>query len=179
MIGHDRKHTVHMIALQRISIEWDKSHRGAGPGAVRNALPRMEAFAPPGDPAGDWVQIIHYRASWRDQDGWQPIYDRKEEWHRRLPQPYPDNIRVDVAGDIAEVHYVPETVLEGKITRRHLPGVVARLPRGKRFVLRINGVDDISGPRTYREAAIHVAFADEATLDLPLHRELDERKLLY
>ncbi|MEL7691094.1 hypothetical protein [Citromicrobium bathyomarinum] len=168
-----------MIALQRISIEWNKSHRGAGPGAVRNALPRIEAFQPPGDPATDWVQTIRYHGNWREGDGWQPVYDRTVEWHQRMPQPYPDNIRVDIRGDIAEVHYVPETVLEGKITRRHLPGVVARLPKGKRFVLHINGVDDVGGPRRYREATINIAFDEAPTLDLPVYRVLDERKLLY
>ena len=53
------------------------------------------------------------------------------------------------------------------------------LPFGQRVTLRCNSKSDGDHDRWYFEDVVHVGWADTATLDLPVFREIDERAPLY
>ena len=70
---------------------------------------------------------------------------------------------------------------EGSLLELHRAqtGWVARLPFGQRLTFRVNAKADGDHDRWYFEDVLHIGWAEEATLDLPLFREIDERVLLY
>ena len=159
-----------MIALQHIQLFWTKWERGAEDGAIRNRIPRKMPFVPPGDPKLDWVHHLHLRT---DSEG---KYRPREHWLQRLPTSE-DGIVVRMRGNICEVSFAG--ALQGKLHRPHFHGLIAKLPFGQLLTIKINGASDGDHQRFYFEDTFHVAYADTATLDLPLYRLIDERKLLY
>ena len=161
-----------MIAVQHIAIHWTKWDRGPAAGARFKAVPRQLPFAPPGDVVGDWVHHVRYDSQR------EPSYAMREAWSARRPVA-DDGVTIRTVGDVAEVHFAAGHVYQGKVHREHFTGLVARLPFGQRLVIRVNGASDGDHQRYYSEHTIHIGFADTATLDLPLFRDIDERVPLY
>lgn len=161
-----------LILIQHIGIWWGKEDRGAQAGAARNALPRRFAFAPPGPGGRGWIHSIRMDA--RD------AYAPGDKWCE-FSAANSGGIRVEPAGAFAEVSIggggVPLHVQKPK--RPNLNGLIARLPFGQRLVLRVNTAIDGHHQRWYADHTVHIGFAEAATLDLPLFREIDERADLY
>jgi hypothetical protein len=160
-----------VIAFQHILIQWTKDDRNPLDGAARKALPRALPFLPPGDPAGDWRHWIEYRS--RDD------YVAHERWLTGRPEKR-DGIVAIPASNNADIFFYPRQGIHlQKPLRPRLAGLIARLPFGKRLIVRLNTASDGDHQRLYYEHIVHFGFADIATLDLPLHREIDERVVLY
>lgn len=120
----------------------------------------------------NWVHLVRY-----DSRG-DSTYQVRESWEQRMPEGW-DGVRVRPQRNVAEVHFDPQYVPQGKLRRDHFKGIVARLPFGRKLIIRINGVSDGDHQRLYSEHVLHIGFADTATLDLPLFREIDELVALY
>ncbi|MBA4762961.1 hypothetical protein [Sphingomonas sp.] len=158
------------LAIQHVHIHWDKATRGMPGSGVRNALPREIPFDPPRDSERGWYQRIDYQARAR----FVPVTSYGE------------------LGVIEDWQLPLATRMEGKdhlwlrfnIANRapHRPNLdhwIVRLPYGQRVTLRSNSKSDGDHDRWYFEDVVHVGWADTATLDLPVFREIDERALLY
>ena len=137
---------------------------------IRNGLPRELPFDPPHASERGWYQRIDYRA--RD---------------RFVP-----TIRYNALGEIDATLLPLATRMEGhdhlwlrfNVANRapyrpNLGQWIVRLPFGQRVTLRCNSKSDGDHDRWYFEDVVHVGWADTATLDLPVFREIDERALLY
>lgn len=159
-----------MIALQHVSLFWTKWERGAQNGAIRNQIPRKWPFIPPGDPTLDWVHHRHLQTDRRGK------YQPREQWIQRRAQSE-DGIITRIRGDVCEVSFAG--AYQGKLHRPHFHGLIAKLPFGQMVTIQVNGASDGDHQRYYFEDTFHVAFTETATLDLPLYRLIDERKLLY
>lgn len=157
------------IAIQHIRIGWTKHERGPEQGAARNAIPRDAPFRAPGASEKGWYQLLRYDAAedYRRDERWDDLAT-VETW--RLPVAW----RLD--GDHL---WIGLKVFPLK--RRWLQSNrwIVRLPFGQRCVIRLNDKWDGDHQRIYDENHIAVGFAAEASLDLPLFREIDERVLLY
>ncbi|MEG3181034.1 hypothetical protein [Sphingomonas sp. LT1P40] len=75
--------------------------------------------------------------------------------------------------------WIKPRVSSQKPRRLHLEDWIIRLPFGQHAIFHINGASDGRHQRRYEEHRIAIGFAETATLDLPLFREIDERVLLY
>lgn len=161
------------LAIQLVRIAWTKWDRGARPGAIRNRIPRHAPFAPPHDSARGWLHRIdhdalaspHYRRTERmcdlaDLADWElPVQSRFSEGHVWLrPRFY---------------------IQKPNRKAAQLGNWLVRLPFGQRAIIRANTAVDFRRQRNYYEYSLTVGFADTATLDLPLFRDMDERVLLY
>ncbi len=159
----------HRIAIQHIAIHWSKEDRGPEAGAVRNALPREVPFQPPADCETGWLQSIVFDA----QHG----YDRHERWEQ-LDQVM--DWMIPVRTRIKNGHlWIKLNLHLGQPDRPNLADWIVRLPFGQRAAIHVNGKHDARRQRIYREHRLAIGFAETATLDLPLFREIDERVLLY
>jgi hypothetical protein len=169
--GRRREGERNLIAFQHILIQWTKDDRGPEDGAVRKALPRSLPFAPPGDPGGDWQHRIVFRSDdhYIPHERWQPGRPERRDGISVIPSPE----RADI------LFHRRQGIHLQKPSRPGFEGLVARLPFGMRLVIRLNTASDGEHQRLYLEHTIHIGFADVATLDLPLHREMDERVDLY
>lgn len=157
------------LAIQHIHLHWDKAGRGADWGAVRNALPRELPFRAPFDSAPGWFHRIEMlaRNHYRQDEALNEI-GKIEDWR------VPISTRID--GDHLWIKICVSTRWP---PRPHLDGWIARLPFGQRITIRVNSKSDGDHERWYFEDNLHIGWADEATLDLPQFREIDERVLLY
>lgn len=162
-----------MILVQRVLIRWTQADRGAAAGTIRNALPRQFPAHPPSRPAAGWLQQIEMAAAEK--------YALRESWQALEPGRWTDGLVVRLREDRLDVTIDPHAAIAclQKPSRPNLAGTIALLPHGQRLVVRLNGAMDWRGPRTYLDYTLHVAFADSATFDLPLFREIDERVVLY
>lgn len=161
----------HRIAIQFTQIAWTKWARGAPAGTIRNALPREAPFRAPSDSPRGWLHRIEYNAL-KSSD-----YQHREEW---IDLATGDNWRMPVKTRLDGDHLwiMPRVYLQ-KPVRANLQSWMVRLPFGQRAIIRINTAVDGDHQRHYYEYHLTVGFADTATLDLPLFRELDERVPLY
>ncbi|WP_337846286.1 hypothetical protein [Sphingomonas sp.] len=158
------------LAIQHVHIHWDKATRGMPGSGIRNALPREVPFDPPRASDRGWLQRIEYRA----RDGFAPVTSygelgEIEDW--RVP------LATRMEGD--DHLWLRFNVANRAPHRPHLDGWIVRLPFGQRVTLRCNSKSDGDHDRWYFEDVVHVGWADTATLDLPVFREIDERALLY
>lgn len=158
------------LAIQHVHIHWDKATRGMPGAGVRNALPREVPFDPPRSSECGWYQRIDYRA----RDHFVPVtrygeLGETEDW--RVP------LATRLEG--SDHLWLRFNVANRTPHRPHLDGWIVRLPFGQRVTLRCNSKSDGDHDRWYFEDVVHVGWADTATLDLPVFREIDERALLY
>ena len=162
-----------VLAIQPIDTRWSKDERGPEHGRRRKALPDAYPFAPPGDASADWLHRVEHRAS----AGYAP----EVQW-TNLSDPdcasidRPVTTRID--GNHLEIA-LGEMLQFGKVAGPGRRGTMARLPFGKRVTIRLNNVFDGDCQRHYSEHVVHVGFAARATLDLPLFRQVDLRRVLY
>ena len=157
------------IAIQHLQLSYWKKDRGAEAGAMRNALPRIHPFSPPERTGPGWYHSI-MRQSHESYRVHESYWDLATVDRRRLP------IALRADGDFLEIRVVQHG---GKIKRPQLDKPIARLPFGQRVAIHFNNAHDGDHQRSYSEQAIHVGWAGEASLDLPLFREIDLRELLY
>jgi len=161
------------VALQHLEIIWSKESRGTHDGhraAERNAVPRSFAFTPPGESEQGWLQKVGFDSdeAFTPRELWSRIEDADPEF---LP------LRWRRDGDH---HWIGiKNLFLQKPSRPNLQGWFAKLPIGKRLIFRVNTAIDWENVREYREHHIIIGWSEEATLDLPLFREIDERELLY
>ena len=155
-----------LVLIQHVWIRWSKYDRGPGPGARRKALPREFPFEPPGESHLGWSHLVYMNS---DED-----YFPRHRWDEAT-RPTQTQVRVRKQGDFAEIRAHIAT----RQPRRVMEGTICRLPFGQRMILRINERWDYRLQRGYDEHNYIIGYADTATLDLPLFREIDERELLY
>lgn len=157
------------LAIQHFHLHWDKATRGMPGSAVRNALPRALPFRAPYESAAGWVHRIDYSAAenFVPKEAWHDL-DTTDGW--RVP------VSTLIDGDHLKLRF---DVQISQPARPHLTGWVARLPFGQRLTFRVNAKADGDHDRWYFEDVLHIGWAEQATLDLPLFREIDERVLLY
>lgn len=157
------------LAIQHVHLHWDKAGRGAYWGAVRNALPREFPFRAPFDSEPGWFHRIAMlaRNDYRQDEALNAIA-KIDSW--RIP------VTTRIDGDHLRIKIGVTTRWP---LRPHLDGWIARLPFGQRITIRVNAKADGDHERWYFEDTLHIGWAEEATLDLPLFREIDERVLLY
>jgi len=163
------------ISVQLIKIHWDKTHRGSQQGAIRKALPRLLPFAPPPKSSQNLWQSVTFDA----RSG----YKRNTAWHSKpkVPgadwrNPYPVSAKQE--GDFLRLGLGRDLYL-GKMQKKIAGRTLARLPFGKRVAIHFNDVHDGNHQRWYFDYSLNVGFAQTPTLDLPLFREVDLRRLLY
>lgn len=161
------------LAIQLTQIAWTKWDRGAKPGAVRNALPREAPFHAPHDTERGWLHRIDYDAlqssQYRHTDTLRDLAD-VDEWE--MP------VRTRFSED--HIWLRPHLYLQKPHRKAaQLDGWLVRLPFGHRAIIRANTAVDFRRQRNYYEYHLTVGWAETATLDLPLFREVDERVLLY
>ncbi len=137
---------------------------------VRNALPRELPFDPPRASERGWYQRIEYqaRASFVPVTSYGELGEI-EEW--RVPL----SVRMEGQDHL----WMRFRVANRAPYRPNLDKWIVRLPYGQRVTLRSNSKSDGDHDRWYFENVIHVGWADTATLDLPVFREIDERALLF
>lgn len=158
------------LAIQHVHIHWDKAARGMPWSGVRNALPREVPFDPPHASERGWCQRIDYRA----RDRFVPVTSygalgEIEEWRVPLVTRMEGSDHLWLRFNVS--NHTPY--------RPNLDQWIVRLPFGQRVTLRCNSKSDGDHDRWYFEDVVHVGWADTATLDLPVFREIDERALLY
>jgi hypothetical protein len=161
------------LALQHLEIVWSKESRGTHDGhraAERNAVPRSFPFAPPGEAEQGWFQQVTLDSG--DRFAPRVRWTRMEEMDAHyLP------LRWRQDGDF---HWIGRrNLFLQKPKRPNLDQWFAKLPIGKRLVLRVNTAIDWENVREYREHHLIIGWSKAAMLDLPLFREIDERELLY
>ncbi len=158
------------LAIQHVHIHWDKAARGMPWSGVRNALPRELPFDPPRDSERGWVQRIDYKG--RTNFAPTTSYTALGEIDAAL---LPVATRMEGADHL----WLRFNVANQTPYRPNLDQWIVRLPFGQRVTLRSNAKSDGHHDRWYFEDVVHVGWADTATLDLPVFREIDERVLLY
>ena len=158
------------LAIQHVHIHWDKAARGMPWSGVRNALPRELPFDPPRASERGWYQRIEYqaRASFVPVTSYGEL-GTIEDW--RVP------LATRMEG--RDHLWMRFSVVNREPRRPNLDKWIVRLPFGQRVTLRSNSKSDGDHDRWYFEDVFHVGWADSATLDLPVFREIDERALLY
>ncbi len=158
------------LAIQHVHIHWDKATRGMPGSGIRNALPRELPFDPPGERERGWYQRIDYQA----RDRFVPMisYSALGEIDAAL-------LPLATRMEGSDYLWLRFNVANRAPHRPHLDGWIVRLPFGQRVTLRCNSKSDGDHDRWYFEDVVHVGWADTATLDLPVFREIDERALLY
>lgn len=127
-------------------------------------------FDPPRESERGWYQRIDYRA----RANFDPVTSygaigEIDDW--RIP------IATRMEGK--DHLWMRFNVVNRAPRRPNLDDWIVRLPYGHRVTLRSNSKSDGDHDRWYFEDVIHVGWADTATLDLPIFREIDERALLY
>jgi len=164
-----------VVSVQLIKIQWDKTHRGPKHGAIRKALPRFMPFDPPPHPPEDrWHQVVFNALDgYKEHESWRS--KRKGIGNERR-NAYPASVKPE--GEFLRVGLGRDLHL-GKMRKRLVGRTFARLPFGKRVAIHFNDAHDGYHQRLYSEYALHVGYADRPTLDLPLFREIDLRRLLY
>ena len=158
-----------LISIQSIDIRFDKTHRGPRHGALRKALPRAHAFAPPAVSPTGWWHAVTCRA--------EANYAAQSEYHDLAAMPrvrWPVSLKFEDDACLITLNRSP-----GKISVSRRGRSLARLPFGQRLKIVFNDVHDGDHQRLYVEQTLRIAIAEHATLDLPLFREIDLRKLLY
>ncbi|MGV3457806.1 hypothetical protein [Sphingomonas sp.] len=158
------------LAIQHVHIHWDKAARGMPWSAVRNALPREVPFDPPHASARGWYQRIDHegRTNFAPTTSYGEL-GVIEDWRVPLATRMEGSDHLWLRFNVA--NHAPY--------RPNLDQWIVRLPFGQRVTLRCNSKSDGDHDRWYFEDVVHVGWADTATLDLPVFREIDERALLY
>jgi hypothetical protein len=162
------------IAIQLVEVHWSKDERGPEHGRRRKALPDAYPFTPPGDERTDWFHRVSHEAQsdYRAKTTWTDMSDPDER--ERVISP----IKARMDGNHLEIA-LGEMLQYGKLAANARRGILARLPFRKRVIIRLNNVFDGDCQRLYSEHVVHVGFAERVTLDLPLFREVDLRRILY
>jgi hypothetical protein len=137
---------------------------------VRNALPRELPFDPPCAGERGWYQRIDYEA--RDRFVPTTRYSALGEIDAAL---LPLATRMEGSDHL----WLRFNVANHAPYRPNLDQWIVRLPFGQRVTLRCNSKSVGDHDRWYFEDVVHVGWAEAATLDLPVFREIDERALLY
>lgn len=160
-------------AIQHVQLIWSKESRGTHDGhraAERNAVPREFGFAPPGEAEQGWLQKVTLESGDR--------FTPRESWTRieAMDAAYlPLRWRRE-----DDYHWIGlKNLFLQKPKRPNLQQWFARLPIGKRLILRVNTAIDWEGVREYREHHLIIGWSEAGTLDLPLFREIDELELMY
>lgn len=157
------------LAIQHVHIHWDKAARGMPWSGVRNALPREVPFDPPRESERGWYQRIDYQARTNFDPVTYGAIGEIDDW--RIP--------VATRMEGKDHLWMRFSVVNRAPRRPNLDDWIVRLPYGQRVTLRSNSKSDGDHDRWYFEDVIHVGWADTATLDMPVFREIDERALLY
>ncbi len=158
------------LAIQHVHIHWDKAARGMPWSGVRNALPRELPFDPPHDSERGWVHRIDYDG----RTNFAPTTS-----YTALGEIDPALLPVATRMEGTDHLWLRFNVANQTPYRPNLDQWIVRLPFGQRMTLRSNAKSDGHHDRWYFEDVVHVGWADTATLNLPVFREIDERVLLY
>lgn len=158
------------LSIQHVHIHWDKAARGMPGSGIRNALPRELPFDPPHASEQGWYQRIDYRA----RDRFVPTIT-----YRALGEIDVTLLPLATRMEGHDHLWLRFNVANSAPYRPNLDQWIVRLPFGQRVTLRCNSKSDGHHDRWYFEDVVHVGWAETATLDLPVFREIDERALLY
>lgn len=164
-----------MVSVQLIKIHWDKTQRGPHFGAIRKALPRLVPFEPPRQGSPELWHSVTFdgRFGYKHSSNW---FSKTRVGESGWRNPYPISAKQE--GGFLRVGLGRDLYL-GKMREKLVGRTLARIPFGKRVAIHFNDAHDGHHQRLYYEYAINVGFAEKLTLDLPLFREIDMRRLLY
>ncbi|MBX3595616.1 hypothetical protein [Sphingomonas sp.] len=157
------------LAIQHLHLHWTKAGRGPESGTVRNALRRQFPYRAPFDSDPGWLHriVARHQGGYVPTEAWHALRDLDPELVPVRTRMHDDRLDIRIVGQGASAY------------RAGTGGLLARLPFGRRLIVRTNWKWDGGTERLFYEDHYHVGWAAESTLDLPLFREIDARPLLY